>query len=85
MTIVSLREKRAVSSMLVLYFLLYLFLWIAQAFHVVVLDRVAAIAGILTAIACGLESFQLISDAPATTRLARRTKREIADTPHPVT
>jgi succinate-acetate transporter protein len=55
--VVSLRAKSPlVSAQLILFFVLFLFMWIAGAFHVAGADRIAAIAGFITAIVAAIES-----------------------------
>ena len=72
--VVSLRARSPlVSAQLVLFFVLFLFMWISGAFHVGGADRVAAIAGFITAILAAIEScaaawLGTTGDSPSLTR-----------------
>jgi succinate-acetate transporter protein len=73
--VVSLRAKSPlISAQLILFFILFLFIWIAGAFHMAGADRVAAIAGFITAIVAAIESCAVVAlgtsaDSPSVTRL----------------
>lgn len=62
--IMSLRAKAPlVSLQLLLFFILFLFVWIGNAFHVQAGNKVAAIAGVLSAIVAAAESCIILSSA----------------------
>lgn len=74
--LVSLRAKSPlVSSQLILFFLLFLFLMLGSAFAMPTAIKIAAIAGVVCAIVAGYESFSVTwlttsGEAPSLTRPA---------------
>ncbi len=73
--VTSLRARSPlVSAQLILFFVLFLFMWIAGAFHVGGADRIAAIAGFITAIVAAIESCAMVwvsttGESPSLTRI----------------
>jgi succinate-acetate transporter protein len=73
--VVSLKAKSPlVSAQLLLFFILFLFMWIAGAFHVSGMERVASIAGFITAVIAAIESCAVVSlkttgESPSLTRI----------------
>lgn len=88
MFVVSLRAKSAlVSLQLILFFILFLFVWIGAAFNVASADRVAAIAGIVSAIVAAIESLVVVwamttKESPILTRVERPPSGTLPTVPH---
>jgi succinate-acetate transporter protein len=82
--VVSLRAKSPlVSVQLILFFILFALTWIAGAFHVAGADRIAAIAGFITAIVAAIESC-VVAWASTTSESASLTRIGRIGEPHGV-